>query len=471
MNEITLHKHLTEKKQHKNIIRFFGAGEDASYLWIAMELAEGGDLFDKIESDVGVGVDISHVYFTQLINAISFMHSMGVAHRDIKPENILLNQNGDLKLADFGLATLYKYQGKMKKSTSTVGSPPYMAPDVVKARQDGYEPDVADIWSCGIVLFVLLVGNTPWDEPTKASYEFNEYLQTGGKTTDDLWTKIPSDVMSLILGMLKPEPQNRFRLNEIRTHPWFTKPNQHLSLSGTIVDPVKLATQMMENLRVDFDVPPSQHTQQIPSELDAMDLDYLPPTRSAAVANDFMSATQPEAPMAEDPFCWERRVIPNSQPLTRDDQFYDRSAQIASEKRSFIENDVSMSQFTKNPQVPVSLTQMANRFSDIAPSWSVNHFISDYPLDLLVEKVTEALMQVSVQTTKVVKDRDSASIQVTATYRRRQAMKGHIVMERHGREHFDVRFVKAKGDPIEWRRLFKDVARLCKDLIAGRELD
>ena len=74
-----------------------------------MELAEGGDLFDKIESDVGVGEDVAHLYFTQLISAMTYMHSKGVGHRDLKPENILLSAEGNLKIADFGLATLFEY--------------------------------------------------------------------------------------------------------------------------------------------------------------------------------------------------------------------------------------------------------------------------------------------------------------------------------------------------------------------------
>ena len=90
---------------HQNIIQFLANGEDQIWTWIAMELAEG-DLFDKIEADKGIGEDIAHFYFSQLISAVGYMHSRGVAHRDIKPENILL-ADGDLKLADFGLAVLY----------------------------------------------------------------------------------------------------------------------------------------------------------------------------------------------------------------------------------------------------------------------------------------------------------------------------------------------------------------------------
>jgi len=216
--EVILHQHLGK---HANIIYMLGSGEDALWTWIAMELAEGGDLFDKIEADKGVGEDIAHLYFTQLISAVSYMHSKGVAHRDIKPENVLLSAEGDLKLSDFGLAALFKKDGNLRLCNTVCGSPPYIAPEIVSGRRSrradlldvGYAANICDVWSCGIVLCVLLVGNTPWDEPTLRSDEFKEYVETEGHTTDELWQNLPPEIVSLLRGMLKVDPAERFTLD------------------------------------------------------------------------------------------------------------------------------------------------------------------------------------------------------------------------------------------------------------------
>jgi len=87
---------------------------------------------------VGVSEDIAHFYFTQLIAGVSYLHGKGVAHRDIKPENMLLDRDGNLKIADFGLAALFQYQGKSKLCTTLCGSPPYVAPEVCIIFEEKY---------------------------------------------------------------------------------------------------------------------------------------------------------------------------------------------------------------------------------------------------------------------------------------------------------------------------------------------
>lgn len=437
-----------------------------------MELAEGGDLFDKIEADKGVGQDISHFYFLQLISAVGYIHSRGVAHRDIKPENILLS-DGDLKLADFGLAVLFSYNGRTKMSQTVCGSPPYMAPEVVPKdgftgqKTQPYEGNLADIWSCGIVLFVLLAGNTPWDEPTLESEEFTDYLNNRF-LDDEVWMRIPHDAVSLLKGMLRVDPFQRFTLEDVRRHPWFTRYNPHLDQSGRAVNPVGLATQMLESLHIDFGMDPlalsrQRRNRQTQSSFPGVD-------RSSRLA-----LSQPETPLAEQELDWERpKIAANegvsaSQPSTNTE--HATSSSVTLDK--FLA-DPSLSQFSQTPALPLSITQQARRFRDIVPEHSLARFLSFMDFHLLVPLLSEALMRLAIPTPALSQSAidgmgEKVFMQIRTRDDRKCMLAGTVTIEKIEEEVLEVRFLKAKGDPLEWRRLFKRVAILCKDAILKPE--
>ncbi|KAL6940180.1 hypothetical protein ACO0QE_004075 [Hanseniaspora vineae] len=218
-NEVLIHKKCSS---NSNVIKLLDYNISKHYMWIALELAEGGDLFDKIEPDIGlVDTELAQFYFQQLITAVDYLHSScGVAHRDIKPENILLDKSGNMKLADFGLATVFrKKSGNIKRSNDICGSPPYMAPDLL--NPNGYEADVADIWSCGVLLFVLLTGTTPWEEPTMNDEWYSGFMHSDGQILDGSWSKIDLMVLNLLRGILKPQTDQRFSIERIKHHKWF----------------------------------------------------------------------------------------------------------------------------------------------------------------------------------------------------------------------------------------------------------
>ncbi|KAJ0315025.1 hypothetical protein COL5a_012135 [Colletotrichum fioriniae] len=467
--EVSLHSHVG---QHPNIIEWFASGEDSNWRWIAMEFADGGDLFDKIEADVGVHENIAHLYFLQLISGVSFIHSKGVAHRDLKPENILLSETGSLKLADFGMSTMFEYKGQRKTSSTLCGSPPYIAPEILacgkaekKAFSDAikYSPDLVDIWSCGVILFVLLVGNTPWDEPSKGSWEYQEYVRTNGRSTDALWGRIPSDTLSLLRGMMNIDPSKRFSFRQIRQHPWYTRQNPHLTSDGAISDPINLATQMLESLKIDFNQQPTA-SQGNPSSSDPMDID------SAGK----VSFTQPETPINDVAWDWERPAlkvmnpiaVSSTQPLTR-------SVSGVANRRLFMESlaeEPSISQFSQTPGVPLTLTQAARRFRDIVPFESLTRFFSHVPPQLIVQMLSDALHQLNVPLPPVTPNLYSdhiVIIKIKTLDARRQSLHGEIHVDKHKlpeeQELLDIRFVKIKGDPLEWRRFFKKIVVLCKD--------
>ena len=510
--ELSLHASVSP---HPHIIRYIRHGEDSAWVWLALELAEGGDLFDKIEADSGVGEDVAHFYFTQLVSAIAWCHGKGVAHRDIKPENMLLSGEGDLKLADFGLATQYQdmKSGKRKTCGMVCGSPPYIAPEILevgkvnqkrKSREEekmGYDPAIADVWSCAIVLFVLLVGNTPWDSPVmEDSYEYHEYVTTKGRPTDELWDGIPAEALSLVRGMLNVEPEGRFTLESVRRHPWFTRSNQHLNSKGRAKDPISLATQMMEALKVDFSagVPSSQRRRaramasSQPGE--AMDIDRQEPSWAQ------FASTQPETPIGDtSAFDWEApprlgagNGVSASQPQTNNDRTAAVAAHTSLAARNgqvtpvdlhdLFSEDPSMSQFSATPTVPLTLTQAARQFKDIVPSHSLARFVSVLPFSQLLPMILNALHRLNIPVASPAasalegKD-DVVSIWVKTLDANKMPIQGQVVVERirvggtasgfGAVEVLETRFLKLKGDPLGWRRLFKQVAVLCKDGIVG----
>lgn len=470
--EVSLHSHIG---QHPHIIEWFATGENAVWKWIAMEYAEGGDLFDKIEADAGVSEDIAHFYFTQLVSGVNYMHSKGVGHRDIKPENILLSESGDLKIADFGLATLFEYQGSTKMSSTMCGSPPYIAPEVITCSRNtqsrggskpvGYSANLVDIWSCGVVLFVLLVGNTPWDAPTSDSWEFEEYLGTKGRSTDELWQKLPVTVLSLLRGMMNVDTKKRFNFDQIKQHPWFTRKNRLLTSDGKSRDPLCLATEMLENLHIDFNRQPTL-SQRVRQSQDAMDVD-------SDAHQPHFSYTQPETPINDILFDWERipRVNANgfsaSQPVNALDIGVCTMTNGSAHPLESLVDEPSMSQFAAVPAVPMSLTQHARRFRDIVPNYSLTRFFSQLSAPLLLQMLREALHQLNVPIPPAaqMRGREHAGwIKVKTVDGRLCSLSGDIVIDTYvtgETELLEVRFVKVKGDPLEWRRFFKSVVVLC----------
>ncbi|PPQ83836.1 hypothetical protein CVT25_000895 [Psilocybe cyanescens] len=243
--------------KHENVLEFMNAvavelKHKLIYvpgIYMLLELASGGDLFDKIAADVGVSEDVAHLYFNQLISGMEYIHSQGVCHRDLKPENLLLDAAGTLKITDFGLSAVFrlKESGKTRTLTERCGSLPYVAPELNSERP--YHAEPIDVWGVGVILFTLLAGNTPWDEPTLSSPEFCRYV-SGEIFAEDPWRRIPFEPMSLIKGMLTVDPARRMTLDEVFQHPWCMRPSQ-LAATG---NPAELAQRLTQPLRDNGDL-------------------------------------------------------------------------------------------------------------------------------------------------------------------------------------------------------------------------
>ncbi|OWM65262.1 hypothetical protein CDL15_Pgr008852 [Punica granatum] len=144
---------------HPHIIRLYEVIETATDIYVVMEYAERGELFDYIVENRRVQEEEARKFFQQIISGLEYCHKYRVVHRDLKPENLLLDSNGNLKIADFGLSNIM-LDGHFLKTSC--GSPNYAAPEVISGKL--YAGPEIDVWSCGVILYALLAGTLPFDD-------------------------------------------------------------------------------------------------------------------------------------------------------------------------------------------------------------------------------------------------------------------------------------------------------------------
>ncbi|URD89889.1 calcium-dependent protein kinase [Musa troglodytarum] len=210
--EIQIMQHLTGQA---NIVEFKGAYEDKDSVNLVMELCAGGELFDRIIAKGNYSERAAAAICRAVVNVVNICHFMGVMHRDLKPENFLLatkDENAMLKATDFGLSVFIE-EGKVYRDI--VGSAYYVAPEVLR-RSYGKE---VDIWSAGVILYILLSGVPPfWAETDKGI--FNAILQGHIDFESAPWPSISYSAKDLVRKMLTPDPKKRITAAQVLEHPW-----------------------------------------------------------------------------------------------------------------------------------------------------------------------------------------------------------------------------------------------------------
>lgn len=201
--------------RHPYIIQLYEVMATKTKIYFVMEYAKGGELFNKVAKG-RLKEDVARKYFRQLIDAVDFCHSRGVYHRDIKPENLLLDENEDLKVSDFGLSALAESKRQDGLLHTTCGTPAYVAPEVINRK--GYDGAKADIWSCGVVLYVLLAGYLPFHDSN-----LMEMYRKIGKAEYRCPNWFPPEVRRLLLKMLDPNPSTRASIEKIKESSWLRK--------------------------------------------------------------------------------------------------------------------------------------------------------------------------------------------------------------------------------------------------------
>ncbi|KAK4920594.1 Protein kinase [Elasticomyces elasticus] len=198
--------------RHPHIIKLFTVITTPSDICMVLEYA-GGELFDYIVQNGKMAEDKARKFFQQIVCAVEYCHRHKIVHRDLKPENLLLDENLNVKIADFGLSNIMTDGNFLKTSC---GSPNYAAPEVISGKL--YAGPEVDVWSCGVILYVLLVGRLPFDD---------EYIPAlfkkiaGGQYVEPKY--LSAGARQLIKRMLQVNPVDRITIPYIRQDPWFTK--------------------------------------------------------------------------------------------------------------------------------------------------------------------------------------------------------------------------------------------------------
>nr|XP_043610583.1 CBL-interacting serine/threonine-protein kinase 14-like [Erigeron canadensis] len=204
---------IMRRLRHPNIVRLIEVLANKKKIFFVLEFAKGGELFAKVAKS-RFSEDLSRKYFQQLISAVGYCHSRGVFHRDLKPENLLLDENWNLKVTDFGLSALTDQIRADGLLHTLCGTPAYVAPEILLKK--GYDGAKVDVWSCGIILFVLNAGYLPFNDPNLMVMYRKIY---NGEFRVPRWTS--KDLKRLISRLLDTNPETRITVEEIINDPWF----------------------------------------------------------------------------------------------------------------------------------------------------------------------------------------------------------------------------------------------------------
>ena len=205
--------YILKKSNHPNIIKVYDIKEDSKNYYIIMEFCRYGELFQQIISKKHLDVNSSSFYFFQLINGLGYLHSNKIIHRDLKPENVLIGEFKLLKIIDFGLSNFSNIDEYL---STPCGSPSYAPPEMIRGKK--YNGMLGDIWSCGIILYVMLCGYLPFDGKNNADL-FDKILKCKVKYPKN----IDKNALDLLKSILVNNPDKRINLDKIKKHQFYLK--------------------------------------------------------------------------------------------------------------------------------------------------------------------------------------------------------------------------------------------------------
>ncbi|KAK6192048.1 hypothetical protein SNE40_003595 [Patella caerulea] len=207
---------------HDHIIELHDWFETPTFIFLVFELCKRGELFDYLTEVVSLSEKRTRIIMRQLLEAVLFVHDKNIVHRDLKPENILLDDNLNVKVSDFGFATVVN---KDEELTELCGTPGYLAPEVLAVSMydnaPGYGKEV-DMWACGVIMFTLLCGSPPfWHR--KQMLMLRAIMQANYSFGSPEWDDISETPKDLISKLLIVEPKKRLTVKECLAHPFFVR--------------------------------------------------------------------------------------------------------------------------------------------------------------------------------------------------------------------------------------------------------
>uniref|UniRef100_A0A6G1S7T7 non-specific serine/threonine protein kinase n=1 Tax=Aceria tosichella TaxID=561515 RepID=A0A6G1S7T7_9ACAR len=196
--------------EHPHVLGLYDVYENKKFLYLILEHVSGGELFDYLVSKGRLSIKEARKFFRQIISALDFCHCHSICHRDLKPENLLLDDKGNIKVADFGMASLQLENSLLETSC---GSPHYASPEVVRGEK--YDGRRADVWSCGVILYALLVGALPFDDDN-----LRHLLEKVKRGVFHIPHFVPSECQQLLRAMIEVDAEKRITLADVLRHPW-----------------------------------------------------------------------------------------------------------------------------------------------------------------------------------------------------------------------------------------------------------
>jgi len=212
INEVNILK----KIDHPNIMKVYDFFQDDECFYIVSEYCNGGELFDKISNMTHFSEKFAAETMKQIFSAISYCHHHNIVHRDLKPENILYDSKhsgASLKVADFGTSTLFSSEAFLQERTGTIY---YIAPEVLKKNYN----EKCDLWSCGVILYILLSGQSPFDDDDDHIL-FSRILNAKYDFNGSEWKSISPEAKRLVKKLLQPDISKRYNALQALNDPWF----------------------------------------------------------------------------------------------------------------------------------------------------------------------------------------------------------------------------------------------------------